>query len=151
MGNLKQVVTLVHVSLIALLLLTACSGSNKAEPVNSTEPSVPVATESAGPSVRIVSPATGDTIEGDTITVEIEVVGFIMDRDAMGKARVTGRGHWHLSLDGRDLVIDAGNTTTLERVAPGPHNVRVSLRNNDHSTLTPEVDHNINLDVVAAK
>jgi len=115
-------------------------------PVPSATPEPTVTLE---PSVRIVSPETGDLITGDTIDIELEIVGFIMDREAMGTARVDGRGHWHLFLDGRQVQIKAGEATTLDLVPTGPHNIRISLRNNDHSTLSPEVDHNINVDVVA--
>lgn len=150
MITLKRVLAFKHVTLFVLLLLTACGGSGSTVPSNG-DVSENVEPKSQGPSVKIVSPVTGDTIKGDTIEVKFEFVGFTMDREAIGKARESGKGHWHLLLDGRQVTIDAGETSTLQRVPPGPHNVRISLRNNDHSTLSPEVDDNINIDVVAGE
>jgi hypothetical protein len=100
------------------------------------------------PSIKIVAPKAGDTLSAAAIQITVDIQGFIIDPEAVGKAAVTGRGHWHLYVDGAWLHFGATESVALKPVASGPHHLRASLANNDHSPLTPAVEDSIVVEVV---
>ena len=60
---------------------------------------LPSAAAPAGtPSIKITSPKPGATVSG-SFDVVVEVSGFDLTCEEMGKPDVPGHGHWHLNLD----------------------------------------------------
>lgn len=104
-------------------------------------------TEGEVPSLRIVEPQDGAVLPSGNLYVRVDVHGFIMDPAAIGKSKVPGRGHWHVYLDGKWIGASGADEYALTDVTPGPHHIRVSLANNDHSPLSPPVEDSIVLDV----
>jgi hypothetical protein len=123
--------------MLSLLLLgiVACGGTQAQGP--NPAPSA------KAPSIKIVAPKAGDTLSANAIQVTVDIRGFIMDAGAVGQAAVAGRGHWHLYVDGAWLHFGATVSVALKPVTSGPHHLRVSLANNDHSPLTPAVEDSI--------
>lgn len=100
-----------------------------------------------GPAISIVSPQAGAVLSGSAVHVRVEIANFVIDTEAVGKARMPGRGHWHLYLDGEFIGAETTQETTLEQVPPGPHHLRVALANNDHSPLSPPAEASVVIDV----
>ena len=99
------------------------------------------ATEGAErPTIRLVSPETGSSVETERFALTVEVTGFELDGGAIGAPNVPGTGHWHIYLDGDWMGATATTTYELESVPLGPHHLKVALANNDHSLLFPAVE-----------
>lgn len=54
--------------------------------------------ESETPSIEILSPKAGDTVNGD-FDITVRISGFENNCDLFGKPEVAGYGHWHANLD----------------------------------------------------
>lgn len=76
------------------------------------------------PAVRIVAPAAGDTIYGESVTVKIEAENFEIAQGA----------HWHVWVDGelRGMVYD---DTTWLKLEPGTHTICAILGDAEHMEL----------------
>lgn len=108
-------------------------------------------TMSAAPAVSIVEPADGDTIDGGTVTVRLDVTGLTI---AMAGDTTPGTGHHHLFLD-RDVTPagvaipaepgfivhmgDGSTSHTFENVAPGEHRLIAVMGDGMHIPLQPWV------------
>lgn len=125
--------------LAAFLVLAACNR----EGVESADSG----STNAMPSITIISPHPDDDLTENGLTVEVQVENFIMDIEAIGKAKVPGRGHWHLYLDGELVAPSALMEFDLDAISSGPHHVRAALANNDHSLLLPAVEDSVIIDV----
>lgn len=132
---------------IPLLFLAAC-GEDEDEPTAASEPTTSEAT------VSFTEPTDGSTTS-DTVTAEVELEGFEVNADQVGKAAREGEGHIHFSMDGgeydypkysgangmlaEDLGVDGKYSPatepqiTYENLPPGEHTLEVALANNDHS------------------
>jgi len=114
-------------------------------------PAAAPAMNSAMPSVTIVEPADGDTIDGGTVMVRLEVSGLTL---AAAGDTTPGTGHHHLFLDSdvtaAGLAIpsvpgaivhkgDASSTHTFENVATGEHRLIAVIADGKHIPLQPWV------------
>jgi sulfocyanin len=88
-------------------------------------------------SIKILSPAPGATVTGDTVPVKIAVTDFTMDCAWAGTPPRPGVGHWHLLLDGGLVNMECGTATVLsmQNVTPGKHTITAMLAANDHSAI----------------
>lgn len=104
--------------------------------------------------VRFTSPAAGATLSG-AVTARVAVEGFTLSGASVGRAARAGEGHLHFSLDGGRYDFPrysgangrlaaklgvAGRyspsvtpSITYSNLPAGPHTLRVSLANNDHT------------------
>ncbi|HEX9709038.1 MAG TPA: hypothetical protein VGB42_03605 [Candidatus Thermoplasmatota archaeon] len=79
------------------------------------------------------------TLDTASVSVAWTHSGFTIDPTAIGGTNVVGEGHYHAWLDGAFLGPSADNPLVLYGVSPGPHELVMELRNNDHSALSPRV------------
>lgn len=89
------------------------------------------------PAIQLIS---ADIINGDLIA-ETKTTAFTLDPEAIGKANVEGRGHWHLYVDGKLAGLSAMDKLTvgkdkLAEFGGGIHEIKVELHNNDHSVVS---------------
>lgn len=105
------------------------------------------ASAAAAPSVSILSPSEGASINSGTVPLSLDVQNFTLNGSAVGMAAVTDEGHYHLMLDGAYAKFDYTTSTFLSDVAEGPHTVLVELANNDHSFLG--INATVNITVLA--
>jgi hypothetical protein len=132
---------------IPLLFLAAC-GEDEDESTAASESTTSEAT------VSFTEPTDGFTTS-DTVTAEVELEGFEVNADQVGKAAHEGEGHIHFSMDGgeydlpkysgangmlaEDLGVDGKYSPatepkiTYKNLPPGEHTLEVALANNDHS------------------
>jgi hypothetical protein len=150
------------VTAAGLVVLAACT-----EPATSSQRSAPPSTASApgrtastpatpapkrpapapGPSITILTPKVGSTVQGSTVRVSVLVKGF----DVVNKqfqAPVAGEGHVHFYLDVETLPTTharpttgthrsiSGTTYVWTGVSPGRHTFAVQLVGNDHVPLS---------------
>lgn len=117
------------------------------EPPTQTGTAVTVSGGAARPAVSWTADNVTALQAGDTITLTIEVENFTLDGNAIGGANADGVGHYHVYWDGAsgDDYLAMGADAAIEVQVPedatdGSHKVTVSLRNNDHSPLSPPVE-----------
>jgi hypothetical protein len=111
-----------------------------------------VAGAGAAPSIQVLSPQRSVTVrENGVVPIRVKVTGVTLDPSAMGRANVSGRGHFHFYIDcipadaytKADLAhcwgAAAGASTTQfdlstshVKVSPGTHLLIIALSQNDH-------------------
>lgn len=124
--------------------LVGCGSDNTNTPTDAA----PQDTGATSPTVRVASPATGATFTiGAPTRLTIETTNFMLVPFMGMSGAERGRGHYHIYLDAADgmdyLVADHNPTPSVTIPAGtsvGPHTLRISLRNHDHSAVTPAVD-----------
>ena len=112
------------------------------------EPTVEKPPAEKGPAPTVNAALSKDKVKaGEKLTVTIETKNFFLDAANIGKAPKAGSGHYHVYLDGNTglkyLAAGAGDkeeVTIPAGTTAGPHTIRVSLRENDHSALNPKVE-----------
>ncbi len=93
------------------------------------------------PSISIVSPANGATVQGLTFSMTVNVSNFALCGDCFGKAAVDGVGHWHIFVDAPMManMLTMASTSTqdvyLKGVTPGWHTFYALLVDNHHMPL----------------
>ncbi|MCJ2554697.1 MAG: fibronectin type III domain-containing protein [Candidatus Thermoplasmatota archaeon] len=104
----------------------------------------------ADPSISIVEPTAGATV-GTVVFLQVQIAGFIIDAESVGQASVPGRGHYHVTVDGTTIDFAVtGLIYPVKDLAEGDHTIQVSLHNNDHSPLSPEVTDQVTVTVELA-
>ena len=136
---------------VAALGLAAC-GEDEEDTTSASEGTSSTAAEDA--TVEFVTPEDGAT-EGDTVTADVEVEGFELAADQVGKPAMSGEGHLHFSMDegeydnskysgengklAEQLGVDGQYspstepTITYEGLPAGEHTLEVYLAENDHT------------------
>ncbi|UJF35860.1 hypothetical protein [Paenibacillus hexagrammi] len=71
-------------------------------------------------------------VAGDAATLQFKT-NMIISKEHYNKERKEGEGHIHLSLDNGENQIITDSSTVLQPLSKGPHNIKVSLHNNDHT------------------
>jgi hypothetical protein len=122
--------------LMALFVFLSACREDNAEGSGISEPA-------ASSWVRIISPLPNETLNGDVLSIKVEVGNFVLDPQAIGALSVPGRGHIHLILDGDQAGISADGEFIVKGVALGPHHIKVALANNDHSLVIPAVEDSV--------
>ncbi len=104
----------------------------------------------AAPSISILAPADGATV-GTTVSLRVDIGGFVIDAEALGQASVPGRGHYHVTVDGTTIDFEVtGPIYAISNLAEGDHTIEASLHNNDHTALSPGVSDQVSITVAAA-
>jgi hypothetical protein len=136
----------------AALGLAACGEDDEETTSASEGTSTTASAEDA--TVEFISPEDGAT-ESDTVTADVEIEGFELAADQVGKPAMDGEGHLHFSLDegeydnskysgengklAEQLGVDGQYspstepTITYEGLPAGEHTLEVYLANNDHT------------------
>ncbi len=113
----------------------------------SNEASATPTATAADPSISIVEPTAGATV-GTVVFLQVQITGFIIDAENVGQANVPGRGHYHVTVDGTTIdFMVTGRIYAVKDLTEGQHTIRVSLHNNDHTALTPEVGDEVTVTV----
>ncbi|MFQ5907792.1 MAG: fibronectin type III domain-containing protein [Thermoplasmata archaeon] len=103
----------------------------------------------ADPSISIVEPSAGSTV-GPVVFLRVQIAGFTLDPESVGQVSVPGRGHYHVTIDGTTIdFMVTGLIYAVTDLAEGQHTISVSLHNNDHSAVTPEVSDEVTVTVAA--
>lgn len=71
-------------------------------------------------------------IEGNSATVTVET-DMTVSPEHYGMARESGEGHIHMYLDNEDKIGVKERMYKFPDLAAGPHKLKVSLHNNDHT------------------
>jgi len=89
------------------------------------------------PSIRVVSPASGQVVSDSGFRLTVAVTGIELDVENYGGPKIPGHGHMHYFIDGGGLA--ATGTTPFADFGPlavGAHTIKAELHNNDHSLYT---------------
>jgi hypothetical protein len=115
--------------LLLCLIVTACS--KEQVPTNNT----PIFT----PKLDVVV-----SISGNDATVKVDT-NMQISPDQYGEARKIGEGHIHMYLDNGEKIGVKNELKEFKDLAPGPHKLKVSLHNNDHTPydVTKTIDFEI--------
>jgi hypothetical protein len=109
-------------------------------------------TATTGPAIQITSPAdNGTATQGGTVSLMLSVSNVTLVEP--GGANNPAQGHYAVYLDSNSgsntlTTVDTAlmtNVTIPATTTPGPHRIRVSLRNNDSTPLGPEAAIRVNV------
>lgn len=101
----------------------------------------PAQARQTGPSVKVVSPASGQQITSKNIDVTVEVKNFTLDCSKSGRPDEKGIGHIHAMIDGMSMAqltnfyCDKTFTIPGDGLAPGKHTLIIALATNTHAPL----------------
>jgi len=106
-------------------------------------------------SIKILSPHNGDTVSG-TFTIQVAINNFNPSCDLLGKANLTGYGHWHVNVDsmtgpmmGMATMLGMSCATSFQAstlgLTPGHHTFFALLVDNQHAPLMPDVADKVDL------
>lgn len=131
---------------LSTLGLLAVGTAGCPQPVNQPPP--------GGPTVSLQIPST-TLIPGEVAAGTVAVTNFTLQPP--GGSNATGVGHYHIYLDsttpaGSYIVVDSSTTPniTIPPTTPaGAHTLIISLRNNDHTELSPPVQSTVGITVVS--
>ncbi len=96
------------------------------------------------PGITITSPSAGSTV-GGTFTVDVAVENFTLAPGSVGGANVPDEGHWHVYVDGNYVDYSATTSLSVLGLGAGPAVLRAELINNDHTVLSPQVFHEVDI------
>src|SRR3989344_5826791 len=136
LGKVKQnlLIPLVVVAIIAVAgALYLQGGIQLPTPTETTTPAP------SGPSLSIISPTNGASVEGPNAVVTVSASNF----------DIPTQGHYHVFLDSTEQR-GPGPSFTFTNVAVGSHTIRAELHNPDHSPLSPAVTQTATITVSAA-
>jgi hypothetical protein len=71
-------------------------------------------------------------VKDDTVTLDL-TTDLKLSKEHYDQQRVQGEGHVHISLDKGEKIVVTTKQKVLEHLPKGPHEVKISLHNNDHT------------------
>ncbi|MZQ87220.1 hypothetical protein GQF01_34405 [Paenibacillus sp. 5J-6] len=83
-------------------------------------------------------------VNGDAVTLQM-TTDLKISKEHYDHQRVEGEGHVHISLDKGEKIVVTDKQKVLDHLSKGPHEVKVSLHNNDHTPY--DVSKTITFDV----
>jgi sortase (surface protein transpeptidase) len=103
----------------------------------------------ASPTLRIVAPADGSTVDRP-VTIRVEHTGIRFDGVQIGGNNEAGVGHWHVSIDDEFAGLSPTNVIELPNdayptIKAGRHRITATLNENNHAPLNPPVSQTIEL------
>jgi hypothetical protein len=89
--------------------------------------------------MRIIRPASGDTIRGSIIGIKINVTNFQLVDIAANRPNIHNQGHIVYTLDSSREIKSIYKDYSMANVPKGVHTLTVELRNNDNTPLIPPI------------
>ncbi|HLF06875.1 MAG TPA: hypothetical protein VI893_06880, partial [Thermoplasmata archaeon] len=103
------------------------------------------------PSLTIVDPLPNAQVDSASVEVTLNVTFFDLNGSAIGKPNKAGEGHWHVYLNGVLAKMGATMKFDLTNLSAAQYNLRVDLRNNDHTELQPPVFDQITIKILPGR
>lgn len=72
------------------------------------------------------------TVKDNIATLDL-TTDLKLSKEHYDQQKVSGEGHVHVSVDGGEKIVVTTNQKVLDSLPKGPHEVKVSLHNNDHT------------------
>src|SRR5579859_7754327 len=97
------------------------------------------------PSIKIISPANGAQLSTTRPNeIKVQIPGLKLDGTKIGTPPQPGVGHWHIYIDGKYAGLSVSDSITipndaLPQIAPGQHEIKVQLHNNDHTPIAGDI------------
>ena len=89
------------------------------------------------PRVAIDGPTEGATV-GTSLSLNLSYANFEFTDFTMAVSETNGKGHYHVFVDGTEVLDDfVDDPFPAISLTPGPHQIRLELRTNQHDVLTP--------------
>lgn len=111
------------------ILISGCGSAKKTTaPTNAYTPTLEVSAAVNGDAVTL------------TLTTDLKI-----SKEHYDQQRIEGEGHVHISLDKGEKIVVTDKQKVLDHLSKGPHEVKVSLHNNDHTPY--DVSKTITFDV----
>jgi hypothetical protein len=95
----------------------------------------PMTTVNTGAHLKVLSPATGTTLTGNTLSTKVKITNFKVDCRYAGTANRKGIGHYHIELDKSliNMICGPRSSISMLDVKPGKHTVQLIPAANDHA------------------
>lgn len=95
-----------------------------------------VVVPSDAPRVSILAPADAATV-GTSLQLSFALANLDLVDFTTAVSETNGQGHYHVLVDGVEVLDDWASTPPAILLTPGDHEVRFELRSNQHDPLTP--------------
>jgi hypothetical protein len=95
----------------------------------------PMMTANTGAHLKVVSPKTGLTLTGNTLSTDVKITHFKVDCRYAGTANRKGIGHYHIELDKSliNMFCSPRGSISMLDVKPGKHTAQFIPAANDHA------------------
>jgi hypothetical protein len=95
----------------------------------------PMMTVNTGAHLKVLSPKTGTTMRGNTLSTRVSITHFKVDCRYAGTANRKGIGHYHIELDKSliNMFCSPRGSISMLDVKPGKHTVQFIPAANDHA------------------
>jgi hypothetical protein len=107
--------------------------------------------------IKILAPAGGAQLStSQPNLIKVQITGLKLDGTKIGTPPQQGVGHWHLYVDGKYAGLSVSDSISLPNdampeIAPGQHELKVQLHNNDHTPIQPDVVNAITVNFTAGQ
>ncbi|SDN74556.1 hypothetical protein SAMN04487897_104272 [Paenibacillus sp. yr247] len=113
---MKMIKSFCVIAAITLMISGCGTSKSNSAPVNSYIPTLEVSA----------------VVNGDAATLQL-ITDLKLSKEHYDQQRLQGEGHVHVSLDKGEKIVVTDKQKVLEHLSKGPHEVKVSLHNNDHT------------------
>jgi hypothetical protein len=95
----------------------------------------PMMTVNTGAKLKVLTPRTGATLTGNTLSTRVAITNFKVDCRYAGTANRKGIGHYHIELDKSliNMICAPRSSISMLGVQPGKHTVQFIPAANDHA------------------
>jgi hypothetical protein len=95
----------------------------------------PMMTANTGAHLKVLSPAAGTTLTGNSLATRVKITNFRVDCRYAGTANRKGIGHYHIELDKSLINMFCGPRASVSmlNVKPGKHTLQFIPAANDHA------------------
>ncbi len=133
---------------LALLLLggtAALLGGCAKAAAPAARPIAPAVAPAAVPTLQLVAPAEGATVDAGTVNISVTTTGlkFVMPSNTIAP----GEGHVHFTLDDRPFEMSTTPDFAFDDVVAGPHTLTAELVQNDTTPFSPPVKQQVTFTV----
>ena len=133
---------ILSIAILSVLFVAGCASQTSINDYNNSY-KPPAGT----PSLEIIRPANGDSIDSSIIGIKVNVTNFQLVDIAANRTNVENQGHIAYVLDGVREIKSVYKDYSMANVAAGIHTLTVELRNNDNTALYPVVKKSVTVTV----
>ena len=133
---------ILSIAILSVLFVAGCASQTSINDYNNSY-KPPAGT----PSLEIIRPANGDSIDSSIIGIKVNVTNFQLVDIAANRTNVENQGHIAYVLDGVREIKSVYKDYSMANVAAGTHTLTVELRNNDNTPLFPPVKKSVTVSV----
>jgi hypothetical protein len=138
----KPIKTLLLACLLTAPVFIAGSQSSAQAPATAPAPGVSQVKDTQGGGLvtfeaKLVDPTVKAKSKTATVEVKVEAT-HLVDPDTTNGKPASGQNHLHYQLDNGPIIATTATKLSFHNLTPGPHTIKVTLAENDHTPVGRE-------------